>query len=203
MSRNRKDRHPIALAERTVMEALRVFARHDPREGHRHAPSPLVRASGDHQLIAMVDEHTLTAEPAARAVLVYEPGRMLLDMMRFDVSAEEWAQCALPATAPENDAPCTAMRVGAMSGGVLVALATADCPEGKLSRIRVLVTPNFRQRGLGHLVLHRAVQALLQEGLLPYARLTTMDLGARALARAAGFVNVTRSLTAISQLAPL
>ena len=118
------------------------------------------------------------------------------------MSPEEWARYVVPA-ATSDEPPTAAMRVGAMRGGVLVALATADHPEGRLSRIRVLVTPTFRQHGFGHLVLHRTVQALLHDGLLPYAKMTAMDLGARALARAVGFVNVTRNLTGPLQLAPL
>ena len=193
MSRTPKDRHPIALAERTIAEALRVFSRHVPREGHRHVASPLSAESDNDQLIVMADERTLTAAPSARAMLVYEPAAMLLDMMRFDVRREAWAEYA---TGGDR-------HVGAMRGGVLVALATADRAEGRLSRIRVLVTPNFRQKGIGHLVLHRAVQLLLHDGLLPYARMAAMDLGARALARAAGFVSVTRNLTMPLQFAPL
>ena len=183
----------MALAERTVAEALRFFARPAPRDAHGHAPAPLPRESDDGQLIVMADERTLTATPLARAMLVHEPAAMLLDMMRFDVSHEEWAQYA---TGGDR-------HVGAMRGGVLVALATADCAEGCLSRVRVLVTPTFRQKGFGHLVLHRVVQQLLRDGLLPYARMAAMDLGARALARAAGFVNVTRNLTMPLQFAPL
>jgi GNAT superfamily N-acetyltransferase len=121
---------------------------------------------------------------------------MLLDTLRFDVSAEEWRAIAgVNDTGDVRDQ----LRVGALRGGVLVALATAAYPLGRLSRLRVLVNPAFRQVGLGHLVLHRAVQHVLRDGLLPYATLVSTDLGARALARAVGFVNVSR---AFGTLAP-
>lgn len=179
----------IALAERTVSEALRVFAPREVGEGLRHAPSPAAPLQRD-ELLAMVDDQTLTGEPSANAVLVYGPASQLLDTLRFDVTPEEWQAIAGGATqADVRDQ----LRVGALRGGVLVALATAALPQGRLSRLRVLVNPAFRQLGLGHLVLHRAVRHLLREGLLPYATLVSTDLGARALARAVGFVNVSRA----------
>lgn len=141
-------------------------------------------------MLAMVDDQTLTGEPGANAVLVYGPAPSLLDTLRFDVSAEEWRAIA---DSPSERELRHQMRVGALRGGVLVALATASQPLGRLSRLRVLVNPAFRQLGLGHLVLHRAVQQVLREGLLPYATLVSTDLGARALARAVGFVNVTHT----------
>jgi GNAT superfamily N-acetyltransferase len=147
-------------------------------------------------MLAMVDDQTITSEPGASAVLVYGPAPMLLDTLRFDVSAEEWQAIAgVNNTGDVRDQ----LRVGALRGGVLVALATAAYPLGRLSRLRVLVNPAFRQVGLGHLVLHRAVQHVLRDGLLPYATLVSTDLGARALARAVGFVNVSR---AFGTLAP-
>lgn len=185
MSRHSSSRHRIALAERTIMEALRVFAPRDKAERLRHAPIPSGSDTGD--VLAMVDEQTLTREPATTAVLVYGPASALLDTLRFDVSAAEWQAFA---NASESDVQ-QRLRVGAIRGGVLVALATASVPQGRLSRLRVLVSPAFRQIGLGHLVLHRAVQRVLHDGLLPYATLVSTDLGARALARAVGFVNLS------------
>ncbi|AMW04229.1 GNAT family N-acetyltransferase [Gemmatimonas phototrophica] len=181
----------MALAERTVSEALRLFVRH-PQGGAAppaaaHETMPAIR--GD-ELIALVDERTLTAEPPPMAMLVYAPAPMLMDTLRFDVSQEEWR----PFARAHDEAAGAVLRVGAMRGGVLVALASAERPQGRLSRLRVLVSPTFRHIGLGHLVLHRAARALLYDGLLPYARLATTDFGARALARAVGFVNITRSL---------
>ena len=151
------------------------------------ATKPALRSD---ELLALVDGRTLTAEPANKAVLVYTPAPMLLDTLRFDVSNEDWSPFASACTVAGE----TVVQVGAMRGGVLVALAVADQPQGRLSRLRVLVSPTFRHIGLGHLVLHRAVRALLRDGLIPYARLATTDLGARALARTVGFVNITRSL---------
>lgn len=179
----------MALAERTVMEALRVFAPRGMHDGLRHAPSPGAQPLHSDEVLAMLDEQTLQREPGANAVLVYGPAPMLLETLRFDVSPEEWQ--AFAAT-DANESADHRLQVGAMRGGVLVALASAARPQGQLSRLRVLVSPPFRQIGLGHLVLHRAVQHVLREGLLPYATLMSTDLGARALARAVGFVNVTR-----------
>lgn len=183
----------MALAERTVTEALRVLAPHGNAEALRHG-STSVRADAD-ELIAMVDEQTLTGEPRASAVLVYGPAPMLLETLRFDVAPEEWKAYA----EAREDGVGDLLRVGAMRGGVLVALATASRPQGRLSRLRVLVSPAFRQIGIGHLVLHRAVQNLLRDGLLPYGTLISTDLGARALARAVGFVSLSRG---IGTLAP-
>lgn len=185
----------MALAERTVSEALRVFAPRGASVGLRHAPAPATTLQ-DEDILAMVDDQTITGEPGANAVLVYGPAPVLLDTLRFDVTAEEWS--AIAETPSESDVRHQ-LRVGALRGGVLVALATASQPLGRLSRLRVLVNPAFRQLGLGHLVLHQAVRQVLQEGLFPYATLVSTDLGARALARAVGFVNVTR---AFGMLAP-
>jgi hypothetical protein len=191
MSRHPKARPPLALAERTVSEALRLFVRQPlgvtPPSEESGEAMPTIR---NDELIALVDERTLTAEPAPVAMLVYEPAPMLLDTLRFDVSHEEWR----PFAKASDEAARAVLQVGAMRGGVLVALAAAERPQGRLSRLRVLVSPAFRHIGLGHLVLHRAARALLFDGLLPYARLATTDFGARSLARAVGFVNITRSL---------
>ncbi|GAB1342420.1 GNAT family N-acetyltransferase [Gemmatimonas sp.] len=185
MSRHSPFRHRTALAERTITEALRVFAPRDLTEGQRQAPARSGAELGD--VLAMVDEQTLTGEPAAAAVLVYGPAPALLDTLRFDVSAADWQAFAEPTESGAREQ----LRVGAIRGGVLVALATASAPQGRLSRMRVLVSPAFRQIGLGHLVLHRAVRRVLHDGLLPYATLVSTDLGARALARAVGFVSLS------------
>lgn len=180
----------MALAKRTVTEALRVFAPRVMRDGLRHAPSPASASADDtDQMLAVVDRQTITGEPSATAVLVDGPAPMLLDTLRFDVTPEEWHEFA--ESGSEADAR-DRLRVGALRGGVLVALATASRPLGQLSRLRVLVNPAFRQIGLGHLVLHRAVQQVLRENLLPYATFVSTDLTARALARAVGFVNLSR-----------
>ncbi|WP_396223215.1 GNAT family N-acetyltransferase [Gemmatimonas sp.] len=180
----------MALAERTIAEALRILTPRGVVEGERHATLPAGEALGANELLAMVDEQTITGEPQTNAVLVYGPAPMVLETLRFDVSPEEWRPFA---PSPARALPADRLRVGALRGGVLVALATAGAPIGRLSHLRVLVSPAFRQIGLGHLVLHRAVQALLRDGLLPYATLVSTDLGARALARAVGFVNVSRA----------
>ena len=185
----------MALAERTVSEALRVFAPRGGSVGLRHAPAPVTMSRGE-DMLALVDDQTITGEPGANAVLVYGPAPSLLETLRFDVSDEEWRVIA---DSSSESAVRDRLRVGALRGGVLVALATASQPLGRLSRLRVLVNPAFRHLGLGHLVLHRAVRHVLREGLLPYATLVSTDLGARALARAVGFVNVTSTF---GRLAP-
>lgn len=167
------------------MEALRVFAPRGRAEGMR--PAPVSPGIDTGEVLALVDEQTLTGEPPTTAVLVYGPAPALLDTLRFDVSASEWQKFANASESGVQER----LRVGAIRGGVLVALATASLPQGRLSRLRVLVSPAFRQIGLGHLVLHRAVQRVLHDGLIPYATLVSTDLGARALARAVGFVNLS------------
>lgn len=193
----------MALAERTITEALRVFAprtvapravaARGVRQGLRHAPAPAVTPVAQDEFIAMVDERTITGEPSANAVLVYGPAPLLVDTLRVDVTPEEWQAFASIEQTPANG---PSWHIGALRGGVLVAMATAARPQGKLSRLRVVVSPAFRQLGLGHLVLHRAVQHVLREGLLPYATFVSTDLGARALAKAVGFVNITRAFDA-------
>lgn len=180
----------MALAERTITEALRVFSPRGSGEALRHAPAAMPAALDPDALLAMVDEQTLMGEPAVNAVLVYGPAPMLLDTLRMDVTPEEWQAFAAGAG---RGSVADRLRIGALRGGVLVALAAAASPQGRLSRLRVLVNPTFRHLGLGHLVLYRAVQQLLREGLLPYATFVSTDLGARALAKAVGFVNVTRA----------
>ncbi len=76
-----------------------------------------------------------------------------------------------------------------------MALATADEPIGRLTRLRVIVAPSHRRRGLGVTVLQSLSHRLIVEGLLPLARLTVHDVAARALAGAVGFVHFARSLT--------
>jgi GNAT superfamily N-acetyltransferase len=179
----------MALAERTIAEALRVFAPHAATDGARHGSTSVREPISADEVLTMVDDQTLASEPRANAVLVYGPAPMLLETLRFDLSPEEWRPFSPTLRGPSADR----FRVGALRGGVLVALATAGAPVGRLSRLRVVVSPAFRQIGLGHLVLHRAVQAVLRDGLLPYATLVPTDLGARALARAVGFVTVNRT----------
>lgn len=182
-----KLRARLALAERTIAEALRVLAPAKALDESRSAqimvpPDPIA----DRSVLVLADERTLRAQPPASAVMVYEPTADALSQFRFDVGDREWEQHA--ASAAEQ-------RVGAIRGGVLIALASMDRPEGHLARIRVLVSPAFRQRGLGHLVLHRLTTRMLQEGWLPWATLTAYDLTARALARTTGFVSLARQLS--------
>jgi GNAT superfamily N-acetyltransferase len=182
-----KLRSRLALAERTIAEALRVFA---PAGAHldsrlvQIAPAPDMPA--DRSVLVVADERTLQPEPPASAMLVYEPGGAALSTLRFDVGAADW----------ERQVGAAAQhRIGAIRGGVLIAVASMDPPEGRLARIRVLVSPTFRQRGFGHLVLHRLATRVLHGGLFPYARLAAHDLTARALAARTGFVTLARQMS--------
>lgn len=137
--------------------------------------------------VSLVDDQTVADEPASDAVLVYEPAADALDQLRVECTLQEWQTHV--ATDQANQ------RVGALRGGMLVALATAEAAEGRLSRIRVLVSPHFRGEGLGALVMHTLVRQILRQGLLPYVRLAANDLQARALATTVGFVAFARGLT--------
>ena len=120
-------------------------------------------------------------------MLVYEPTAEAVDELRQDVGDPAWKA---------NGAPSLVMRcVGALRGGSLVALASAEVAEGRLSRIRVLVAPGFGGAGIGELVLHALARLVLQDGLVPYVRLAATDLTARAMARTVGFVAFARGLT--------
>jgi hypothetical protein len=137
--------------------------------------------------IAVVDSHTLQRRPATPSALVYDPQPSVLDMLRSAVSPGEWRE--------GGGETCGGQRVGALSGGVLVALATAEAPVGRLARLRVIVAPSHRRRGFGLTVLLALARRVLNDGFLPYCRLAVGDLSARTLAGAAGFVTFARSLT--------
>ncbi len=141
----------------------------------------------DPAAVELLDECTIAPSPRVAGTLVYDPRRDVLDMLRHDVSAREWNDAGGNVDAPH--------RVGAMQGGVLVALATVDAPHGRLARVRVLVSPQYRRRGYGRVVLHALVRHVLSQGFTPLARLAVGDLAARALATTVGFVAFARSLT--------
>ena len=137
--------------------------------------------------IELLDECTLSPEPRVAGMLVYDPRRDVLDMLRYDVSPDEWSEGGGNLDSPH--------RVGALQGGVLVALATVEAPEGRLARVRVLVSPRHRRMGYGRAVVHALVRHVLRQGLLPIVRLAVGDLAARALASAVGFASFARALT--------
>lgn len=137
--------------------------------------------------LAVVDEQTLQQRLHVPAAFVHNPSPAVLDMLRGAVSPSEWRAGGGDATAKH--------RIGALAGGVLVALATADEPIGRLTRLRVIVAPSHRRRGLGLTVLHALSHRLIVEGLLPFSRLTVQNAASRALAGAVGFVHFARSLT--------
>ena len=143
--------------------------------------------SEDAAAVELLDECTISPAPKVAGVLVYDPRRDVLDMLRHDVSPFEWNEGGGNLDAPH--------RVGALQGGVLVALATVDAPQGRLARIRVLVSPRHRRMGYGRAVLHALVRHVLSQGFIPVVRLAVGDLAARALAGAVGFVSFARALT--------
>ncbi len=138
--------------------------------------------------VSMLDFDTLRAMMhPARAAIVYDPRPDVMDMLRHEVSAAEWEKGGGLLASPH--------RVGALAGGVLVALASVSTADGHLARVRVVVAPSFRRRGLGRLVLQKLVQHVLAEGLLPIARMAAIDRPALTLADATGFVHFARALT--------
>ncbi len=141
----------------------------------------------DPAAVALLDESTLAPSPRVAGMLVYDPRRDVLDMLRHDVSPCEWHQGGGNIDSPH--------RVGALQGGALVALATVDAPRGRLARVRVLVSPRHRRMGYGRVVLHAMVRHVLSQGFIPFVRLEFGDLASRALAATVGFVSFARSLT--------
>ena len=138
--------------------------------------------------VAVLDYNTFRAAiNPARAVIAYDPRPDVMDMLRHKVSAVDWEKGGGLFVSPH--------RVGALAGGVLVALASVSTADGHLARVRVVVAPNFRRRGLGGLVLQKLAKHVLVEGLLPVARIATTDIAAQTLADATGFVHFARALT--------
>lgn len=141
----------------------------------------------DPAAVELLDECTIAPSPRVAGMLVYDPRRDVLDMLRSDVSAQEWS---------EGGGNIVSLhRVGALQGGVLVALATVDAPQGRLARVRVLVSPRHRGMGYGRAVLHALVRHVLSQGLIPFVRVAVGDLAARTLAGTVGFVSFARALT--------
>jgi GNAT superfamily N-acetyltransferase len=143
--------------------------------------------SDDPAAVELLDESTLSPAPNVAGMLVYDPSRFVLDMLRHDVSPDAWNEGGGRLDSPH--------RVGALQGGVLVALATVEAPDGLLARVRVLVSPRHRRMGYGHAVVHTLVRHVLSQGLLPVVRLAVGDHAARALASTVGFVSFAQALT--------
>ena len=215
------ERHRVATIERLCDEApvVRTFVRHavglvsvpceddvgfglDPAEveelialTRREAlPGSVIElrsarltVSDDPAALALLDECTLAPSPRVAGMLVYDPRRDVLDMLRNDVSPRDWNEGGGNSDSPH--------RVGALQGGVLVALATVEAPQGRLVRVRVLVSPAHRRMGYGRVVLHALVRHVLGQGFIPFVRLAVGDLAARTLAGTVGFVSFARALT--------
>ncbi len=149
--------------------------------------SARLTVDNDPAALELLDESTLGPAPRVAGMLLYDPRRDTLDMLRHDVSPSEWIEAGGDSPSPH--------RVGAMQGGVLVALASVDMPQGRLARVRVLVSPRHRRMGYGKVVLHALVKHVLNQGFIPLVRLAVGDLAARTLARTVGFVSFARALT--------
>lgn len=150
-------------------------------------PSARLTVSDDPAAVELLDECTLAPSPKVAVMLVYDPRRDVRDMLRHDVSPQEWHDGGGNFDSPH--------RVGALQGGVLVAMASVDAPQGRLARVRVVVSPSVRRRGYGRAVLHALVRHVLSQGFIPFVRLAVGDLAARALASTVGFVGFAQALT--------
>ena len=107
--------------------------------------------------VAITSTSTPSSTPSGtNAPPVIDPQPAVLDMLRAEVAPTEWREGGGDITGTR--------RIGALSGGVLVALATVEPPMGRLARIRVIVSPSYRRRGLGRLVLLALARKALNEG---------------------------------------
>jgi len=181
--------HAVALAlDPAQVQELLALTRQDVAAGATlSVRAARLVVSSDPASVSVIDEQTLSPTPAGMAVLVYQPMAEAIDELRHEVGDAEWRA--------NGTSSLVMRRVGALRGGSLVALASAEPAEGRLSRIRVLVAPGFSGAGIGELVLHALARLVLQDGLVPYVRLAATDLTARAMARTVGFVTFARGLT--------
>ncbi len=145
----------------------------------------------DEPTLSFADRHTLRRPAMPNLMIVQDPKGQVLDDLRGQLQPSEWIQGGGAVDATANGTK----RIGAFAGGTLVALATVEAPMGRMARIRVVVSPTFRRRGLARLVLYELCQRVINAGLLPYARIASSDLAANALAAMMGFVVLARALT--------
>lgn len=178
---------PLAIDAADVHELI-AFTRLEAEPGTTLTIGPArLTVDAEPAAVRVADAGTVSASRASSAMLVFEPGRAALDELKYDVSRSDWDDHGCDSSATH--------RVGALHGGMLVALASVEQPHGQLARIRVLVSPTFRRSGLGRLVLRTLAQRVLAQGLFPYVRITTTDLAARALSSTVGFAGFARTLT--------
>ncbi len=194
-------RGPVALVSLPNSDACDV----DLDEQHVHELIGLTRNEEDPEAVVTIngvrlelDDEAATVvvadgatlvrtKPHVPAALVYDPRPMALDMLRHDVSAADWSKGGADLPSPH--------RVGALAGGVLVALASVEAASEHIARIRVVVATGQRRRGLGRLVLDTLASNIVKRGLIPYGRLAQGDAAGHALAAGVGFVPFARALT--------
>lgn len=182
------DVHALDLDESSVQELI-ALTRNDASPGSIVVVNG-VRLEIDEDPASLLAADAGTIDTSRRfppAALVYDPKPTVLDMLRNDVSREDWAKGGGDLESPH--------RVGALAGGALVALASVETPLHHTARVRVVVARGQRRRGLGRLVLSTLATNVLRQGLIPHARLAHGDAGARALAASVGFVPFARTLT--------
>lgn len=156
-----------------------------------------VRVSGatfeveDDPMLSFVDRRTLRQPAMPTLMLVYDPQRQVVDDLRGQLQPTEWQE----GRGAADDAEPGLKRVGALAGGTLVGLASVEAPMGRMARIRVVVSPAFRRRGIGRLVLFELCRRVINAGLLPYARIASANLAANTLAAEVGFVSFACALT--------
>ncbi|MES2523721.1 MAG: GNAT family N-acetyltransferase [Gemmatimonadota bacterium] len=178
----------LELDDRAIQELVDLTVSEDSPGAVVYVNGLRLEIDNDPAALVMADDGTFVTQIARMpASLVINPQRTVLDMLRMEVSPQEWTQGG-------GDLPVR-QSVGALAGGVLVALATVEQPVGRMARLRVIVAPNYRKRGFGKLVLHELVRRVLGQGLLPFCRLAFGDMASRALASAVGFVTFARSLS--------
>lgn len=179
---------PSALDDEAVQELL-ALTRNETRPGSVvDLPGLRLEVSDHPAALAVADHGTLGPEiPPPVAAIVHQPSAFVRGMLKYDVSADDWRRGG-------GDDPAV-LRVGALSAGVLVAMASAEPAVGHLTRVRVVVAPSFRRRGYARALVRTLAMQALSEGLLPACRVDAHDAAAQALASRVGFVPFARALT--------
>lgn len=182
------DEYTLDLDEQAVQELI-ALTRNEATPGSVVVVNG-VRLEIDEDPAALLVADAGTIDTTRRfppAALVYDPRETVLDMLRNDVSREDWVKGGGDITSPH--------RVGALAGGALVALASVETPLHHTARLRVVVARGQRRRGLGRLVLSTLATNVVRQGLIPHVRLAHVDAAAHGLSASVGFVPFARTLT--------